>query len=188
MFVLMLQYLNGLEVNVKKPWVFVLLSVVMLGACGKEVRVASQYVPQEQRYAKPGADIALENSQVTLEVSGAQYSVDIGLLSGYSGGDLSLSVKTSDGLYIVGGDVNPTMTLTKGKINCPYTIIAAETGRYYIYLNAKVEEGGKVFTRSLTFIVQVGDDDKSNADTTLEKTGTTVNGVISMPAKEEIIR
>ncbi len=171
-----------------------MLSVLFLSACDidtSEVRTATDYRKQPFSYQKPGAVINLENAQVNLEVSGAQYAIDPGLISGYNSGDLELSVSASDGLYIVGGDTNPTMALTKGKMSCPYTVAAAKPGRYYLYINAKATINGAVRTRALTFIVQVGDEaEKDNGSDVLSSEKASGSGeiVVPMTAQEEIIQ
>ncbi|MFT6189671.1 MAG: hypothetical protein ACJATV_001641 [Granulosicoccus sp.] len=164
------------------------VAILSLIGC-KEVRVATDYIQRENTYTKPGANVVLESSQVNLAVAGAQYAINAVLLSGYNSGDVTLSVSSSEGLYIVGGDVNPAMTLTKGKINCPYTVIAAEKGRYYLYMNAKVEKDGQVEHTALVFIVQVGEEDKIDGKQSSQKASSgNDSGVISLPAHEEIIR
>jgi hypothetical protein len=161
-------------------------------ACNNEVRqqkvlVADDYIKQKPRYLKPGADIRLVNSQVNLAVAGVQYAVDIKVDSGYVNGDMALSVSASDGLYIVGGDINATKVLVEGVVNNVYQVMATEAGRYYIYVNVNVQSGGQVSNRSLTFIVQVGEEDKDATAETLQKVSPAAGGVISMPAKEEVL-
>ncbi|MGH1487482.1 MAG: hypothetical protein ACRBCI_14805 [Cellvibrionaceae bacterium] len=173
----------------KKKVIYCIWAVVVLLLAGCEQRTevlkATHYSKHAPAYAKPGANIALENRQVNLEFSGLQYAIDIDLLSGYDSGELTLSVKASEGLYILEGDLNPTMTLTKGIINLSsYNIMASKLGRYYIYVNAKVEKDNNISARALTFIVQIGDETTHSVS---QKSDAT-NGVISMPAKEVIIQ
>jgi len=149
---------------------------------GQNVLTAKSYIKQEAAYAKPGAALTLENKQVNLEVSGAQYAIDVGIVSGYEGALMELSVSASDGLYITKGETNVTSTLSKGVNNHSYTIIASENGRYYLYLNATVTENDKKTPRALTLIVQVGEEQKAS-----QKTNALEGGNIVMPAKEEII-
>lgn len=175
-------------------WLLMLLlflNVCLLSACNQdlgEVREATSYRAMlHSHHVKSGAKVDLVNAQVDLEVSGVQYAVNIDLQSGYENGELKLSIFTSEGLYIVGGEVSPVVTLSKGVISLPLTLIAAETGRYYVYLNGTVEKAGQVYPRSLTFIVQVG---KEELGTGTENSASQeldgVEKVISMPAKEEI--
>ena len=168
---------------------FVFCIALCVSACGQEratVRTANDYVKSVAVYAKPGASISLSDQQVNLGVSGVQYAINIDLNSAYDSGQLTLSVAASDGLYIVGGDVAPVIALGSGIISLPYTVIAAEEGRYYIYLNVSVEKGGVVTGRALTFIVQVGDESKS-ISAAAQKSSANTSGVVSMPAKEVII-
>jgi hypothetical protein len=167
------------------------MSVFTLVACkggGQSVRMAQDYVKQPIVYQKPGAALMLQNSQVNLEVAGAQYIVDVGIVSGYDSGDMVLSVAASNGLHIVSGDTQSTINLTAGNSNQTYTLIAEEAGRYYLYLNAVVNKDGRKLSRALTFIVQVGEEQiKEELSVDLEKAGTS-EMLITMPAKEEIIR
>jgi len=167
------------------------VAIFTLVACkggGQSVRMAQDYVKQPAVYQKPGAALMLQNSQVNLEVAGAQYAVDVGIVSGYSSGDMVLSVSASNGLHIVSGDTQSTVSLTAGNINQSYTLIAEEAGRYYLYLNAIVTKDGRTLARALTFIVQVGEEQlKDGSSIGSEKAGTS-DTVITMPAKEEIIR
>lgn len=168
---------------------FVVCIALCVSACGQEgatVRTANDYVKSVVEYKKPGADISLNDQQVNLQVSGVQYAINIDLNSGYDSGQLTLSVVASDGLYIVGGDVAPVVALGSGIISLPYTVIAAEDGRYYLYLNASVEKNGVVSGRALTLIVQVGDEDKS-ISAAAKKLSNGSSGVVSMPAKEVIV-
>ncbi len=173
--------------------VFFLGLLVVLVSCDgyqQQVRIPTDYVKQPLlHHRKPGAAVGLENAQVNPEISGVQYAIDPGLISCYDGADLELSVKASEGLYIVGGDTNPTMTLSKGKLSCPFTVVAAETGRYYLYLNAKVNNGGTLATRALTFIVQVGEEETVKDTTVIaQKSSATGEILVSLPAQEEIIQ
>jgi hypothetical protein len=167
------------------------VAVFTLVACkggGQSVRIAQDYVKQPAVYQKPGAALMLQNSQVNLEVAGAQYAVDVVIINGYGSGDMVLSVTASDGLHIVSGDTQSTVSLAAGNINQSYSLIAEEAGRYYLYLNAMVTKNGRTLTRALTFIVQVGEEQlKDETSISVEKTGTS-DTVITMPAKEEIIR
>jgi hypothetical protein len=112
--------------------VLILLSVTLLfvftllGCKGgvQSVRVAQDYVKQPAAYQKPGAALVLQNSQVNLEVAGAEYAVDVGIVSGYASGDMLLSVTASNGLHIVSGDTQSNVNLTAGNINQSYTLIA----------------------------------------------------------------
>jgi hypothetical protein len=170
----------------------IFFSIFLLNACGQELsatRVATDYVNSVSAYVKPGAKVGLENGQVNLEVAGVQYKVDIHIISGYTGDLMTLEVSPSEGLSIVSGSLNPTITLSKGVINFPYTVVASEMGRYYIYMNAKIEQGEKMIGRSLTFIVQVGEE--VNVEGNAKKiggNGAPSPGVFSMPAKEDVIR
>ncbi|ODS24473.1 hypothetical protein AB835_03250 [Candidatus Endobugula sertula] len=168
-----------------------IVSLPLMQACKEELKpqrvvVADNYTVQLPGYAKPGASVALANSKVTLDVAGAQHAVDVGINSAYDSGTMALSVSASEGLYIVDGDTNPTVSLRKGTIEFPYTIIASQTGRYYIYLNAKVESGGKIEGRALTFIVQVGEESLGTASQKSAIDGNT-EVLIPLPAEEDII-
>jgi Mg2+/citrate symporter len=161
-------------------------SLVACAGSDQSVRMAQDYVKQSAGYQKTGAAVMLQDSQVNLEVAGAQYAVDVGILSGYSSGVVMLTVTSSEGLYIVDGDVNPSKSLVPGLISFPYTLIASKSGHYYLYLHAEVIRDGVSSYRALTFIVQVGKE--AEGGDISKKNGRAVNGVISMPAKEEIIR
>lgn len=165
-------------------------ALALMGCKGSEqsVHVAKNYTKQPVAYQKPGAAIALSDSLVKLEVEGAPYSINIDINSQYSNGDMELSVSTSDGLYITSGDENPTVALSKGVIAFPYTITAIERGRFYIYINAVIEADGNKEARALTFIVQVGEENKAATDSPAQKSESNKDLVIPMQAKEEIIR
>lgn len=171
------------------------LNVVLLGLLvaalflpGQSVLVAHDYIKRPVPHVKPGAALDLTYSQVNLDVAGAQYAVNVDIDSGYSSGDMSLDVKTSEGLYIVDGDLTANVSLSKGQIARPFEVMAVAPGRYYIYVNAKVDSGDRQSSRALTFIVQVGeekDDSDQYYQTLTEDDGEVL---VSMPAREEIIR
>jgi hypothetical protein len=167
----------------------VVLLSVLLQACDQgqaRVYVANDYVKAVEIHRKPGAKVSLDNRQVNLAVSGAQYAINVDINSAYDSGQMTLVVTGSEGLFIVGGDVNPTMALSKGVMTLPYTVIASEDGRYYLHLNATVEKNGVIAVRALTLIVQVGDESKA-LSTASQKANNGSTGVVSMTAKEEII-
>jgi hypothetical protein len=169
----------------------IFFSVLLLNACGQGLSsagVATDYVSKAPTYNKSGAKVDLQSGQVNVEMAGLYYAIDIHMLSDYAGALMTLEVSPSEGLSIVSGNLNPTITLNKGVINFPYTVIASEVGRYYIYMNAKIEQGGKMVGRSLTFIVQVGEEVKVETSMQKTDTGTASPGVFSMPAEEEVIR
>lgn len=136
------------------------VSLMVVSCQGKleneKIFVAHDYVKSSLQYRKPGPAIELNNSQVNLAVSGVSYAIDLSIFSGYDHGQMTVSISSSEGLYIVGGDLITTTPLTRGKIDIPYTVTAAKEGRYYLYTNVKVEQDGKEYLRALTMIVQVG--------------------------------
>lgn len=127
-----------------------------------ETILATNYEKNTVTYQKPGAAVSLVNSQVNLDAAGVQYEIDFTINSRYSSGDMSVSVKSSDGLYIVGGDSVVKETLINGDISFPYTVTATESGRYYLYAVVSVESNGVKRSRALTLIVQVGEEGEIN--------------------------
>ena len=152
------------------------------------VLVATEYIKRSPvSHVKPSAAVALSSSQVNLEVAGAQYTINVDIDSEYSNGDMQLDVQASEGLYILGGELNPTLSLTKGTIRRPFQVMAVQPGRYYIYVNVKVDDGASLASRALTFIVQVGEEEDSG-DQYSQKATESGGVLVSMPAVEEIIR
>ncbi len=163
-----------------------LISLLSLGACADTTpRLATDYVATPKRYAKPGANIDLEKTQVNLETSGVDYAIDIRLSNAYGGATVSLDMRASDGLFITGGDVSPSQNLARGVTSFPLTVNATAPGRYYIYINAKVEKGELVTGRALTFIVQVGG---AVDESGLQNSRSEEAGVHIMPATEDVFR
>jgi len=159
------------------------------------VKVANQYVKSQPTYQKPGAAISLVNSKVNIADVNVSYAIDLTINSGYSSGDLELSVFTSDGLELVDGETEVVQTLSKGEIVFPYTVSAAEEGRYYLYANAKVTDSlGKKSFRALTLIVEVGGDVGYTKKTSVQEKNKqatsetlTFGEPVAMPMQEEII-
>ena len=167
--------------------VCIVISIFLFSCWGKQQAiVADDYTKRAwYQHKKPGAALSPENTQVNLEFSGVQYVIDPVLISGYDDGELMLSVRPSDGLYILDRDTDMLMPLSRGKISVPFTVMAAENGRYYLYLNAKLENGSG---RALTFIVQVGDEKViKSVSPVSQKTGEEGEIIVPLTAKEEII-
>jgi hypothetical protein len=166
------------------------ISVLLISGCGdsqlpKKTVAAEHYINQVVSYKKPGAAISLANTEVMLEGTGVEYDVDIDIISEYSSGELTLTLSSSKGLYLF-GDKSQTIPLIRGNINLPFTVIANEPGRYYVYINAHVNQDGLSSGRALTFIINIG---KSAVNgTSLKAEAATNNGIIELKAKEEIIR
>jgi len=178
------------------------LSFLLVGLVGCQgttnstvVKVANQYVKSQPTYQKPGAAISLVNSKVNIADVNVSYAIDLTINSGYNSGDLELSVFTSDGLELVDGETEVAQTLSRGEIVFPYTVSAAEEGRYYLYANAKVTDslGTKSF-RALTLIVEVGEGSGYTKESSIQeknsKTTTetlTFGEPVPMSMQEEII-
>lgn len=173
----------------KWTMLFLGLMAFSLAGCQLENRgvVADQsYVKQSSVKRKPGAQLELENSQVNLEVAGVQYTINVGLFSGYSKGTIDFSVKASEGLYIVSGDESGTIGLGQSKLVLPYDVVATVEGRYYLYMNMSVDDGaGNVQGRALTFIVQVGPEPEVSG--VLQKPEG-VEYIKTLPVEEEVIQ
>lgn len=163
----------------------------------EQARVANDYIKLKPRYQKQGAAISLTNSQVNLDAAGVPYLIDLGIHSKYPSGEMTVSVSSSKGLYIVAGETNFTSALSKGEIAIPYTVAATESGRYYLYANVSVRYNGESSFRALTFIVQVGksasqkafnvDETPASLKSSTQNTGSEET-MITMPANEEIIQ
>ena len=170
-----------------------ILFVSILGACmdslgQQKKQVANDYVQSPSAYSKPGAVLTLVNSQVNLQVAGVDYAVNIDINSDYADGSMTLSVSASDGLSITDGELNPTISLKRGVIHLPYQLMAQQPGRYYLYINATVDSGGKKAARAMTFIVQVGEEreqSESPQQKNDEAAKTYGERVKSLPAQEK---
>jgi len=185
----------------KKLTILSLSSLILMGlvACQSESslsQVASNYTKNETTYQKQGALVTLVNSQVDLAAAGIKYSIDFAINSGYDSSEMALSFSSSPGLYIVDGDTDIKQTLLKGKTSFPFEVTANETGRYYIYAIIKAKHNGVNSTRSLTLIVQVGEQAKSGTSTTTQKGNATkkqpskktFGEPVLLPANEDIIQ
>lgn len=169
----------------------VLVAVGVSGCKGSanlnEVVVANNYVKNTSSYQKQGSAVSLVNSQVNIATSGVQYAVDLVIDSQYSSGDMQVNISTSKGLYIMDGSTEISQSLTKGSITLPYIVTASEVGRYYIYANIQTESNGVKSFRSLTLIVQVGEDTTLQTKAS-DSTVKTFGDVVPMTASEEIIQ
>ncbi len=190
----MFQCNGDITMNQRMQLIILFLAVFfVVQGCGHKTN-QSVVVPTENyqvrvnTYQKPGANISLVNSLVNLEVSGVEYAVDVEINSGYFVGQMSAEVSASEGLYITGGDVSPTVSLSGGSFVLPYTLSAVADGRHYLYLNTVVKVNGNVSRRALTFIVQVGEEKAETSSSVSEKSSVSKNLVVPMQAKEEIIK
>jgi hypothetical protein len=178
-------------INTPKTRAFLaIVSLLMMSSCSDSKAPintvgAEHYINQVTSYRKPGAAISLKNTEVTLANSGVEYSVDIDIVSEYSSGELTLTISSSAGLYLF-GDKSQTMSLTKGTMHLPFTVIATETGRYYVYMNAQVNQDGLTSGRAMTFIINIGKPDGNGASS--KEKASTNEGIIELKAKEEIIQ
>lgn len=178
------------------------LSFLLIGLVGCQgatnsavVKVANQYVKSQPTYQKPGAAVSLVNSKVNISDVNTSYAINLTINSGYNSGDLELSVFTSEGLELVDGETEVVEILSRGEMVFPYTVNAAEEGRYYLYANAKVTDslGTKSF-RALTLIVEVGEGSGYTKESSVQekssKTTTktlTFGKPVPMSMEEEII-
>jgi len=177
---------------------FLILSFVLFSLLGCQGSVhptkvdASNYIKNKTHYQDPGAAFSLVNSQVNLSNSGVEYAIDLGIYSGYQSGELTLSVSASKGLELVDGETVIEQALSESVLTFPYTVMASEIGRYYLYANAEVKDSnGRMSFRSLTLIIQVGESTTTTktvingiSQKTTEK--TTSDKTISMSLEETI--
>lgn len=163
-----------------------------------ETVLATHYDKNTVSYQKQGAAVSLVNRQVNLDAAGVQYEVDLAINSKYSSGNMTVSIKSSEGLYIVGSQTDVEETLIKGSISIPLTVTASESGRYYLYAVVNAESNGVKRSRALTLIVQVGDQAKAAVDKLINgskislkensESIKTFGDPVSLKADEEIIQ
>ena len=87
-----------------------------------ETVLATHYDKNTVSYQKQGAAVSLVNRQVNLDAAGVKYEVDLAINSKYSSGNMTVSIKSSEGLYIVGSQTDVEETLIKGSISSPLTV------------------------------------------------------------------
>ena len=164
--------------------------LVSLSACGDRIEPtqtqrAEHYIQQSLTHAKPGAALALTNSQVNLPLASVQYAVNVDINSDYAEGDMALSVSTSDGLFLIEGELTQVVPLKKGVIRLPYELFAVQSGRYYLYINATINKGNKTTARAMALIVQVGEEQQKTVN---DRNNSHAEKIKILPAQEEIIR
>lgn len=146
-------------------------------------------IRKDDSRGKPGAQISLADNQVYHLDPGVEAGINIALIAPYSEGEMRVAVKTSDGLLILNGASNYLFTLRADKeYALPLQLFAPDAGRYYVNLHITVIQEGRETFKAISAIVQAGSpNDRINPSVQSEKAAKS-DGVISLPAKEVIIR
>ena len=184
----------------KKQGLFWLLTLLMVGGCSNEVATKAgsdlpsaaepPVIAQEKsndhhktHRGKPGAEVSLRENPVHRLEPGVAADVDLGLSASYNLGEMTVTLNTSEGLFILEGATHYAFPLRdNGDYSLPLRLMAAEPGRYYVRIQVVVDYQGRQTTRALSAIVQVGPDTEPR-----QKTGTS-EGVIPLPAQETVIQ
>jgi hypothetical protein len=141
----------------------------------------------ELKAAKPGAPVGLASANLVVINLNKTTRVDIFLNVKAITGAMHVDVKPSEGLQLIKVMTAQDFKLdTNGKYNLSVDLLAVNRGRYYLNLQAQINDGESVSSRSLAVIIQVGSpvDDNQKSEKTLKQ--TTNENIISLPAQESI--
>ncbi len=132
--------------------------------------------------AKPGAAIKLASSSIVFLNANDLTSVDLLLDANATKGILHFELSATNGLEILDTKIQGDLELAPAvPVKIPVKLRAID-GRYYLNIQASIDNGDSVSSRSLAVIVQVGAEQEKNAQ--FKKSAG--ENVIPLPARETI--
>lgn len=179
--------------NIRALWLIVLTSVVVSCIPKTEVKTdaapaaralsSAEFKSTKKKEAKPGAPISLLSSKLENINTGEEVIINILLEASAGAGNLSLSLTATQGLNLISPTRSQTFKLgSQNTFKLPVILNAAENGRYYVNIQAVLEDGDSISLRHLAVIIQAGPETEKAKS--LQKAGS--EKVISLPAQEEV--
>lgn len=171
--------------RILKIQVTLLIMACLFGCSGKAETEISQSIKPvvHSKAIKPGAPIKLISAHLIAISSNEQTHIDIVFETKVSSGELMLELSPSNGLDLLDTPIRHTISLTSSTaIKIPVNLVAVAEGRYYLNIQASLNDGDSVSARNLALIVQVG----PVAGKALQLKKTSGDSIISLPAQETI--
>lgn len=110
------------------------------------------------QYQKPGADIRLVDSFVTLSDAGTVQTVAITLWVGRAAGEMAVNIASTESVEIIAQAFKATgQEVEMGQaFPLEFTMYAKQVGRHNLPINVSIaQRDGRVLRRALTLVVQV---------------------------------
>lgn len=157
------------------------LTLLGLTACHPKTTEVSVPAAKHEKHFKPGANVRIQSDSIIIVKSGEIINTNIVLTTSESSGRLLIDFSCSEGLELFDTpkQINAELNETK-LVTVPVKLRAIQDGRFYLYLQATINSGESVSSRSLALIVQAGPELQKTRQ--FEKPGD--QNIISMPAQE----
>lgn len=164
-----------------KIFCFIVLSLFGFTGCSPKSSEISSATVKHEKHLKPGADLRLQSDSIIFIKRDEIVSTNIILATNEASGRLILDLSVSEGLELLDTpkQINTELNETK-LINIPIKLHAVRDGRFYVYLQASLNNGESLSSRSLALIVQAGPEIQK----TIQFQKPAGENVISMPAQE----
>lgn len=137
----------------------------------------------KQKEAKPGAAVKLISPSIITINANEKTTTEISLEVKESSGELQIELSAPAELNLIDTRAQQTFSLiSSNTIKIPVTLLATANGRYYLKIDARINNGDENSSRSLAVIIQVGPETEKAVQ--LKKSSG--ENVISLPAHETI--
>jgi hypothetical protein len=164
--------------------------VVCLFSCHEKSTAIAQpnkiaaHAKESKKEIKPGAAIKLVSGTITTLNANELTQVELLFEVKEPLGTLSLELSPTNGLEVLDTQMQQSINLTPSTpIKIPVKLRAMTNGRYYLNIQAGIDNGESSSTRNLALIVQVG----AEQEKAMQFKKAAGDNVIKLPAQETIL-
>ncbi len=136
---------------------------------------------------KPGASVSLASANMITIDENKESTVVVLLKAQSTSGVIQIKLNSSEGLQVLSGnEIQDVRLNADGYYQLPVSLLAPNSGRYYLNLHVVIGNAENFTSRALAVIVKVGPFTGADQLPLQMKKSVTGENIISLPAQETI--